>query len=139
MWQVFTALRYSSGTLICNEGEKSVVACTDNNIAAFTFRTYTEAEILYALDYVNCNGVIVIADNDVVGIKKAELVQECCWRKSIVANVIDIKELWELAEISEECIKGADIYDLLIIKPDVDLENLINKCIKKIIIHISNK
>lgn len=123
---MFQSLKYTSGVLVCNEGEKAVVACTDNNIAAFTFRTYTEAEILYALDYVKCTGVIVIADNDVVGIKKAQLVQECCWKKNILANVIDIKDLWKLAYISEDCTKGADIYDLLIYKPEVDLEKLIN-------------
>lgn len=82
--------------------------------------------------------MIVIADNDVVGIKKAELVQSCCWKKGIAANVIDIKELWKLADIEEECKKGADIYDLLersnkrpvsIHKPDIDLEDLINNYI----------
>lgn len=123
-------MKYTSGILICNEGEKAVVACTDNNIAAFTFRTYTESEILYALDYIKCTGVIVIADNDVVGIKKAELVQSCCWKKGIAANVIDIKDLWKLADISKECVKGNDIYDLLMYKPDVDIEHLINEYIK---------
>ena len=136
-WKPYQALKYTSDVILAVEGEGNVVASCSINVAAFTFRTYKVEEIEYALDFIDCSGIIVIADNDVVGLTKAKLAQECCWRKGIAANVIETKYLWKLVS-DTECVKGADLKDIIelsnecsvsMIKSDVNMEYLINEYI----------
>lgn len=126
LWKAFKPIKYSLGTILALEGEGNVLACCSLGIASFTFRTYTPDEIDYALKDVKCNNVITIADNDLIGIKKAKLVQERCWKLSIACDVIETKELWLFADITKDCIGGSDLKDIIDLKPSIDLEVLIN-------------
>lgn len=122
----FCSLRYEGKCHILTEGCKNAYKVIQKGYNAIAFQTYSNEEIVYGLKLIDPKQLVIIADNDNIGLIKANKVKEASWKLGIEAIVIDIKELWKLAEIKEACSSGSDIEDLINLKPSIDLEVLIN-------------
>ena len=125
----FCSLRFTEGCHIVTEGAKNAYRVIQTGYSAISFQTYSNEEITNGLKLLNPKQLIIVADNDATGMLKASKVKEASWKLNIEALIIDIKELWKLADIQKECFISADIEDLLNLK-NIDLEKTINNAIQ---------
>lgn len=125
-FNTFCSQRFNGTVHIVPEGSKNAYKVIQQGYSAFSFQQYNEVEITNGLQQINPSTVILLLDNDLVSLPKQNKVRDIAWKLGISTITIDIKDLWVIADIKEDCVKGADIYDLLMIKPYIDLKNLIN-------------
>lgn len=128
----FCSQRFNESVHIVTEGAKNAYKVIQTGYSAFSFQQYNETEITKGLNLIKPSSIILLLDNDLVSLSKQNKIRDIAWKLDINTLTIDIKDLWILANITEDCTKGADIYDLLLIKPDIDLEALINKYISNL-------
>ena len=77
------------------EGEPNVELAREHGIASLTFQgsNWTEAQVVAIVEALRATGknitLIVLRDNDVTGIKKAELIKSVCNRRKFPCIVVD--------------------------------------------------
>jgi hypothetical protein len=122
---------FSSPNFICVEGEKDVLTLINKlNYTAFTFAYYNSEEIKYGLNYLkntfNLQGLLIINDNDIIGIKKSKDVENVAKNMNIKTKIIYIKDMAEYYNIPTY--RGFDISDLLSETNNFDV--IRNYCVK---------
>jgi hypothetical protein len=124
----FCSQRFNGSVHIVPEGAKNAFkVITEQGHSAFSFQQYNEVEITEGLKLIQPSAIVLLLDNDLVSLNKQNKIRDIAWKLNISTLTIDIKELWKLADIEEDCSKGADIYDLLQLRPKINLQELINE------------
>ncbi len=121
----------SKGTFIGVEGEKCAVSVARAGYTSFTFNSFSwQPDLLYqGLSLMQqkvpiFTGFIFIEDNDKTGYEKARKIVKQAWKLKIPAEKYKIADLW-VKVLGEYPPEHADIADLLKLKPDLDLANLL--------------
>jgi len=123
----FCSKQFKGEVHIVPEGAKSSYKVIERGYNAFSFQQYNEIEITKGLEQIKPKAIVVLLDNDLVSNNKQKKITDIAWKLGINTLTIDIKDLWSLADIKDECVKGADIYDLLVLRPNIDLQGIINE------------
>lgn len=119
------------------EGEKCAVQVAKAGYVPFTFNSYSwnpdllQKGLKLLKEKVPIfTGFIFIEDNDSIGKTKARKIVKQAWKLEIPATRISIVDIWvEVLETYPE--EHADIADLLEIKPDLDLNAVLWKILKR--------
>lgn len=101
------------------EGEKCAVALSKQGILAITPPPFAWGEnrlqeafgrIFYDID-----GVLVIPDNDIVGLKKAVRVQNACWRVGLPCRILNLEEYYrvEKEDVVDLIARGINVVDVI--------------------------
>jgi len=100
------------------EGEKCAVALSEQGILAITPPPFgwSEDRLKVAFDriYYDIEGVLVIPDNDAVGLTKAVRVQNACWRSGLPCRILNLEDYYrvEKEDIADLIQRGIDIKKL---------------------------
>jgi phage pi2 protein 07 len=91
------------------EGEKCAVELSKQGILAITPPPFgwgeNRLEEGFKRLYYDIDGVLVIPDNDIVGLKKAVRVQNACWRVGLPCRILNLEDYY--------CTEKEDVADLI--------------------------
>lgn len=115
-WNVyFPVQEFTEGFFICVEGEKDVNTLLSLGYSSFTFPTYSEGEIKYGLNKLveleKFKGVVILNDNDLIGLQKAKTVEYYCSEFKIPYKFVDISSLIDFYNVESK--RGMDITDVI--------------------------
>lgn len=97
------------------EGEKCAVALSEQGILAITPPPFgwSEDRLQKAFEriFYDVDGVLVIPDNDAVGLTKAVRVQNACWRTGLPCRILNLEDYYrvEKEDVADLISRGLDI------------------------------